>query len=391
MFMVGYLPLFAQIPSIKDPPPLLDADSFQTFVRPSSPDQEIFLLRFPSPIWTNVLENNTVEALVVLPRERVGAIPVVVLLHFWGALDLKYEERIARQLNINRIGAVIVTLPYHLNRCPAGYQSGELALKADTQHLVQAMTQSVQDVRRVLDWVVTQSWADHSRIGVSGISLGAIVASISYSVDERIKQGAFLFGGADLAFILWNSSVTIRTRMEFRQQGYTEEKLRNEIASVEPEQLARKSEQELLIVGARYDDVVPPETTRKLAESHGVSKIVWLDTGHYGGALAERRVSRLVVDFFSARFSERSFDFPQGIGAPTIRLGLQYNVNHGFTFALGLDLWRSAPSSQMFVSGLVSPKGISIYGGRSISYGFSAGLVFTGKHVVPGLFWSIVL
>lgn len=348
-------------------------------------------MRFPSAIWTSVLENNTVEALVVLPRERVGVIPVVVLLHFWGAPDLKYEERIARQLNINRIGAVILTLPYHLSRSPSGYQSGELALKADTQHLVLSMTQAVYDVRRLLDWVVTQPWADRSRIGISGISLGAIVASISYSVDERIKQGAFLFGGADLAFILWNSSVTLRTRMEFRQQGYTEEKLRSEIASVEPEQLARKSEQDPLIVGARYDEVVPPEATRKLAKAHAVSTIVWLDTGHYGGALAERRVNRLVVDFFSARFSERAFEPPEGIGAPTIRLGLQYNVNQGFTFALGLDLWRSPPGSRMFVSGLLTPKGFSIYGGRSISHGFSVGLVFTGRHVAPGVFWSVVL
>ncbi|MFX9638786.1 hypothetical protein ABTO85_20010, partial [Acinetobacter baumannii] len=80
----------------------------------------------------------------------VGPVPVVVLLHYWGAPDTKVEDEIAQLLARRGIAAVAMPLPYHLGRSPMGRRSGELAIVPDPRSLNQTMTQAVLDVQRTI-------------------------------------------------------------------------------------------------------------------------------------------------------------------------------------------------------------------------------------------------
>ncbi|MCH8274800.1 MAG: alpha/beta hydrolase family protein [Armatimonadetes bacterium] len=352
----------------------------------------VSVLRFPSAITTDVVENNTVEVLLIRPRDVVEPMPIVVLLHYWGATDLNVAERFAQALNERGIATAIVTLPYHLRRSPPGVKSGALAIQPDTRHLRESMTQAVMDVRRLLDWIEAGTEFDSSRIGLAGISLGGVVGALVFGVEDRFSVGALLLAGGDLAHIIWNSTVTIEARLALRRSGYTEERLREELEPVEPLRYARPERKEdLLLVGARYDDVVPVEDTRKLVAAYSRPETIWLETGHYGALFVERRIYRTAAAFFDARFAGRPFEAPESLGAPTLRLGLHFNPDYELTIAAGVDLWRSDRMGRTFVSGMLTPEGPLLFGGRRISDGFSFGVAATMRRLTWGIFWSVVL
>lgn len=336
--------------------------------------------------------NNTVEVRVIVPRDAVRPVPVVILLHYWGARNVSVEERIAKRLNAFGIASAILTLPYHMSRSPPGVLSGELAMKADTAHLRLVVTQAVWDVRRLIDWIEEQSELDASRIAVAGTSVGAVIGSLVYSVDERVGSAALLLPGGDLAHQIWTSSVLVPIRLEFRRQGYTLERLREELASVEPLNYATPDlGNDVLIVAAKFDEVVPPEDARKLIAAYGEPQSIWLDTGHYGGALIEWRLNRLVAEYMHAKFSGQPFNPPGSLGELTIRIGIQYNPDYKLTLAAGVDLWRSGRPLNLFVTGLATTEGFLIFAGRPFGRGFSAGVTLTQRRATWGIFWGFVL
>jgi len=57
------------------------------------------------------------------------------------------------------------------------------------------VTQTVKDISRSLDFLVEQGGADPRRIGIFGISRGAILASIAAGADKRISPVVLFYGG----------------------------------------------------------------------------------------------------------------------------------------------------------------------------------------------------
>jgi hypothetical protein len=295
---------------------------------------------------------------------------------------------------------VIVTLPYHLRRTPPGFASGALALRPDpnikdgtiAEHLVATMTQSVMDVRRTVDWIETRPEFDKSRVGIVGISLGAIVASYSYGVDQRFGPCAFMLGGADLAHILWNSTIVVPERDTMRRQGYTEERLAEMLAAIEPLRvLPGRTPEPAFVIGAKHDTIIPPEDTQKLIDALPGAKTLWIDTGHYGGIFVQKRLGRLVSQFFGSEFQGRPYTPPNSIYAPTIRIGALADVSQGFEIAVSLDVWRSGSGGRFFGAVMATPKGAQFFLGRDMAGGIAPGVFLGTGRVSFGVFWSIVL
>lgn len=381
---------FPQLPPINaKPEPTSD---YRISPRASDPEQTVFALRFPSAIVTSVPENNTAIVEIYEPRDARRPMPVVILLHYWGATDLDVERRFAKDLNARGMAAAVVTLPYHLQRTPPGQKSGEYAIRPDVAFLKEAITQAVFDIKRLLDWIESRPQQyDVSRTALAGISLGAVVGSLTVGVDDRISAAAFLLGGADLAHLLWHSSVTIHTRNALRGLGYTEQRLRQELESVEPMRFARPQiGHSILVIGARFDEVVPTEDTEKLIRAFEAQHVLWLDSGHYGGALVERRIYRTVAEFFQAKLTTGVFSLPNSVQVPTIRVGIHYNTDYKLTVAVGLDLWK-APQNKGFVSGMITPEGPLLFGGVTPSRGLTVGVAVTANKVSWGVFWGLVL
>jgi dienelactone hydrolase len=380
----------AQTPQVAQAPPQIVFDDWKKVAE--AEDFIEYSLSYPSPVVTQFPENNTVPLRIYLPVQRSGPIPVVLLLHYLGATDLKVERSVTAELVKRGVASVIVALPYHLGRTPPGFFSGELAIQPDPEKLVTTMTQSVLDVRRAVDWIYSRPEFDQARVGIGGTSLGAIVATLAYALEERFARATFMLAGVDLAHIMWHSSRVVSQRDELRSKGFTESRLREALKEIEPlTYLSNRRKDVVFVVGARHDTVIPPVDTEKLIHALGEPKVLWLDTGHYGGAFVQRKLLRTVATFFGDEFSGKSFDPPKALHAPTIRVGLDINPVTGGQVGVGLDLWRSNANADAFASLMLTPKGAQVFIGRRIDRGFAAGITLLSRGVTVGAFWSAVL
>ena len=347
---------------------------------------------FPSAFNSGVPENDVVPVHVILPKNATGPVPAVIVLHFWGAVDQKIERSLAGDLTSKGIAAILITLPYHLQRTPKGLRSGEAAIPADTAGMIRTMTQAVLDVRRTVDFIVSRPEFDASRIGIAGTSLGSIVSSLSFALEPRIKSASFMLGGADLAHILWNSSRIVKVRETLRKKGILEAHLREALREVEPlTYLGDRTTGGSFVIGGKFDTVIPPEDTKKLIASLPDPQTLWLETGHYGGIFVQRRVLRLVSQFFAGQFGGQAFTPPKSIFAPTLRIMIEANMESSFQVGIGLDIWKANARGDVFSTLIATPRGPQLFLGAKLDRGLAIGAFATLKRVSPGVIWSFVL
>ena len=351
----------------------------------------VYEQRIISPVVTKYPVNNNFSVKAYVPL-RSNPVPVAILLHYWGATDNTLEEAEAKLLNDKGIAAVVIPLPYHLGRTPEGYKSGQLAIQSDISQFSETMTQSVLDVRRVIDWVETKKEFNRDAIAIGGTSLGSLVSILTFAVDDRIKAASFMLGGVDLAQILWRSSAVVQQRDSLRRKGYTEERVREEIAGVEPARYLRENDlRPTFVIGAKHDTVIPPESTEKLIALLNNPQVLWLDTGHYGGFVVQNRILRTIASFFETTLSGKEFEAPKTFYSPTIRLGFNYNPDSNFQVAVGLDIWHTGANDEGFASVLATPRGVQGFVGYRLSRELAVGASLTRKRTTWGVFWSIVL
>jgi dienelactone hydrolase len=351
-----------------------------------------YSVSYTSSITTGIENNDAVRLRVVMPTDTFGPVPVVVLLHYWGARDVSLERTIARRLAGSGIASVIVPLPYHLDRTPPGMFSGEMAIEPDMVKLQNTMWQGVQDVRRAVDWIESRTEFDKTKIGIAGTSLGALVSALAFAVEPRFAASCYLLGGADIAHILWHSSRVVSQREELRRQGYTEGRVRQELAGIEPlNYLVKTDMRPAYVIAAKFDTVVPPSDAEKLIGALGNVQSTWLDTGHYGGALVQNKLVRAVSGFFGQTFRGPGFSAPDSLYAPTIRWGINLNDETGLQVMAGLDVWRLKANGETFAAVMVTPRGGAGFIGHTVSKNFSIGITVLRKRTTLGALWSIVL
>ncbi|GIV06607.1 MAG: hypothetical protein KatS3mg016_2182 [Fimbriimonadales bacterium] len=351
-----------------------------------------YRVEFPSAFQSPYPANNTVYAWWLVPAERDGRVPTVVLLHSLGIRRPELEMGLARELVRHGIAVFLMTLPYHMQRTPPGHGSGDLILAGDVGLLRDAAIQATWDVRRAFDWLQRQTETDPDRIALVGISLGAILGATALASEPRVHSAVLILGGADLAHVLWDSVLAIRARARLRHEGYTLERLRAELAPIEPLNcLTPEHGEKTFVIGARFDIVVPTEDTEKLIRALGNPQVLWLNTGHFGGGLVQRPLFRIVRRYLQARFEGRTSVSEPNLLVPTLRIGAIYSAGRDFRLAVGTDFWRSDKNGTLFVSGVLTPRGGSLFAGVRLRFGFSAGAEITPKRTYGAIFWHFVL
>ncbi len=349
-----------------------------------------YVARFPSSFGTKYRENDIVQLHIQLPVDKERP-PIVLILHYWGAPSLKVEKSLALELNQRGIGAAIMTLPYHLTRTPKGAVSGAMAIQADPEKLKATMTQSVMDVRRSLDFIQTRTECGPI-LGIYGTSLGAIVSSLAYAVDDRLNNAAFLLGGIELGKLVWKSSLLVPIKDELRSKGFNEAKLTALLEGVEPSTYLKGSKSgRTFIIRAKYDTVVPPECTDALIQALPQSKILSIDSGHYGGVFIQEKLLREVSNFFESLVTNKEYVPPLKIVSPTVRVGVTLEMPSKFDIAAGFDLIKFDKKGKSYASLLLTPKNPVLWIGTDIVSGFNVGVGISNRRVGFGLFWSIVL
>lgn len=258
-------------------------DSETEFVRESGA-LRIFKLTFPSPVETNVLENNTVHAEYFQPAGP-GPFPAVVVLHILGG-DFPLSQTVASSLARAKVAAVFVKMPYYGER--RGSQSKRRMISRDPTETAEAMTQAVLDVRRAAAWLAARPEVDTTRLGITGISLGGIMSALSAAGEPRFRKVAIYLGGGKLGETVW--SLEHREADEFRQRwlqsGKTRETFVKLLEPVDPATHgALLQNRDVLMVNATNDEIIPHAATVALFESIGKKpQLVWLNAGHISAA-----------------------------------------------------------------------------------------------------------
>lgn len=254
-------------------------------------------LRFPSPIVTPDPENNTVHAEYFQPN-KPGRRPAVIVLHILGA-DFALSRYLAARLADRGVAALFVKLPYYGERRPA--EGRKRFLSENIERSMTSMRQGVCDVRRAAAWLASRPEVDPEKLGVTGISLGGIVAATSAAVDPTLNRAALLLAGGGLADILWDlpEPEARRYRELWIASGRTRADLETLTAPYDPLTYAgRLKGKRVLMMAGNVDEVIPPKSARALWEAAGRPPIVWFDCGHYSAVGYLLPAVRRLVNFF---------------------------------------------------------------------------------------------
>lgn len=197
-------------------------------------------------------------------------------------------------------------------------------------HTEMALRHAIIDIRRSIDWLGRRSGDNLNRIGVLGISMGAIVAALALEVEPRINAAAILLAGGDIATILATSREDMVAQFRagvMRAQGIGlgqfQEEASRILAPVDPLTYASRSNPKyILMVNAGFDRVVPPPCSEELWKALGRPLWIRIPTGHVSSALFLPYVRYRVLKHFreafagEERFSPRK-SHPEGLRGPS--------------------------------------------------------------------------
>lgn len=268
-----------------------------------APRYRVIRLTFPSRIQSPSPNNDQVRGYYYQPKTE-GRLPAVVVLHgLGGVLTEGKSEAVCQSFAERGMAAFLLILPYHMERHAESKPSGQGFISADPQRLVESGRQAVIDLRCVLDWLVARPEVDSQRLGVVGISLGALMANVAMGVDDRLSAGVSILGGGDLAQVFWRSPLALPWQWKMPRAGLTESMLRESLRPIEPLSFAdRNRPRRVLMINGYYDVVIPRSSALKLWEALDRPPIIWTNSGHASLFLVWDDVVETAFAFLQGQF-----------------------------------------------------------------------------------------
>ncbi len=242
-----------------------------------------YWLTFPSPLRGDQEENNTVWAKVWQPHDASRGRPAAVVLH-WLAGSFDLLEVVCGRLAENGIVALMMYMPHYGPRRARGPDRRRTLLGGTREEALAGIRQAVLDARRAGDWLAARPDVDPARVGIVGVSLGAVVGALAAGVDDRFSRCGLVIGGGDLpAIIMHGSRETARQKRLLEEEGFTLDGLRELWKDIEPCAFAsRMNPDDVLMINAEDDEIIPRACVERLHEAAGRPQIKWLKGGHYG-------------------------------------------------------------------------------------------------------------
>jgi dienelactone hydrolase len=242
---------------------------------------EIGELSFESPMPTPCEVNNIVYAKYYPSNKKSKR--AIILVHHRGG-DIETLDEMARIFANRGISALTMLMPYHGIRAPEGTTSGEFFTSANIKLTIDAFRQAVLEIHWATDWLATL----HSQIGIVGISLGGIVATLACAHDERLKTACICHSGADLAAITFRGLATQKIKEAFEKVKITEDELRTYWKAIDPVNYIHKmKETDVLQLNTIQDTVFPLSCQKKLSSAFKESNVKYklslfpFPCGHY--------------------------------------------------------------------------------------------------------------
>jgi dienelactone hydrolase len=270
-------------------------DFRQTALESAATKIELFEVTFPSPVVTPHKNNNTVYCEYFRPKAE-GKHPAVVVLHILGG-DFPLSRLFCRTLAHHGVAALFVKMPYYGPRRVPDVPARMVSL--DPTETVNGMTQGVLDIRRARAWLAAQEEVDAEQLGIFGISLGGITSALAASAEPRFTKVCMLLAGGDIARVGWSAPELKKVREHWLAEGKTYDVFVEIMRQIDPVTYAEQVRgRKMLMLNARYDEVIPRECTESLWHALGEPEIVWWDAGHYSAARFMLDGLARVTEFF---------------------------------------------------------------------------------------------
>jgi len=264
-------------------------------------------VQYPSPVVSELPQNNAIPVEYYLPKSpQLSGFrrPAVVCLHILdGSLEL--VRMLASVLASQGVPAVVFPLPYYGAR---GASDGPYRILADPQRFVGVLEQAFLEVRRAVDFLASRPEVDPEHIGVTGISLGAIIAASAAEREPRVYKTGLILAGGNLRQIVQSAREAAPLRLFIAGLDATQQaSVWAALDAVDPLSQAsslkeRAQQGRVMMVNAAEDEVIPRACTEQLAEALGISRdVIWLpDLGHYTAIAALPRILEKVAQFFAS-------------------------------------------------------------------------------------------
>jgi hypothetical protein len=266
---------------------------------------KVSLLTFPSPVKTPHQNNNTVHCEYYRPS-KPGKYPACVVLHILGG-DFPLARLFAHQLAQHGVASLFLKMPYYGERHQPGVDVKMISSNPD--ETVRGMTQAVKDIRYAAAWLAAQEEVDADQLGVFGISLGGITASLATAAEPRFTKCCPVLAGGDMGQVLRSSNERhlVDARKQWLEKGRSLDELDELMKSIDPctygSCLAGRN---VLMLNARNDEVIPHACTEHLWEAFGRPPIFWYEAGHYSAMLYLADALDKVTTFFGKADSARA-------------------------------------------------------------------------------------
>jgi dienelactone hydrolase len=244
----------------------------------ASSNFEILDVTFPSPVKTPVEVNNTVHCEYYRPL-KPGPRPAVIVLHILGG-DFALSRLFCNALAQRGVAAMFLKMPYYGPRRDPN--SPARMVSTDPRATVEGMTQAVLDIRRGTAWLAARPEVDPQELGVFGISLGGITASLAATAEPRLQNVCTLLAGGDVARVAWESLEVRGVKEKWLAGGGTREEFIALMKQIDPVTYAASARgKRILMLNATDDEVIPKACTEALWKAFGEPEIQYYKGGHY--------------------------------------------------------------------------------------------------------------
>jgi hypothetical protein len=255
-----------------------------------------YAVNFRSAQPAGLLGDTGVTGDYLLPEGR-RKVPLAILIHGMAARSVTPCKLIANTLIKRGVACFVLYLVFHNFRAPD-------SLRAKYPHLTpeewfESYQVSVTDIRQVIDWAESRPEIDSAKVSVAGISYGGFASSIAMALDRRIQAGVLIVTGGNSAKIVHHSLLLrlqykhdnleylrgqesySRYLEEVNEKGFENVETNNSGYLTDPVTFsASLKDRPLLMLNARFDEIIPRAATLELWEGCGRPPISWYPATH---------------------------------------------------------------------------------------------------------------
>jgi hypothetical protein len=194
----------------------------------------------------------------------------------WARPNLKMEKGICRKFAKNGIDCILPVKPFHQERTPKGFYSGELFISANQLLTASNFRQYVSELRNI----VVHFKDKYDKIGIVGMSSGGFQAGLLANVEQLDFYFPFLTG-SELGNITWDGILTRHVKLDLLNKEVTRESL-NKIWAIADQKFLGHNNKALYVKQyvSKYDQVVPTEYQMKLNHIYKNPSTYMINSAH---------------------------------------------------------------------------------------------------------------